>query len=442
MLGQLPYLNLNEAAEYCNCTVSQLLRIAEKGPEYVELLYTVTYEDMGFGSDQVPLGSGDTGHFLAIPCTNVKDLIHSGQTSVQTFLVSKTAGWTVIMLDILQRLSVSSGTESVKEIRCKSERVVKQEDLYVMRESVNRFCSNNEKSPLEKNTYLTLKEAAGLYGKSINQILMEGTKGAEHLELLYWVSYKDVHHKNEYRQFEGIRVAGDYLVLPKERVVELRHQGHTATGVFYYPIRSHMHEGMEQIRKEKRLYSGDSWKRGQEFIRCETEIIIFPEDDNLVVTTADLDRIWSRHVQGRICENQLLSERKPEEVGVTDDSKYPTELQVAIMAEREFSTGEGARTPRATISRFIEKRLQEKDVEPIDQHTCNRIAELITCNEMDIVAKAWEAVYGQKAKASRTDMERYLKEELGFNPNSNNFRRIAAATTPDNQKRFNARYKK
>lgn len=88
MLDRLPYLSLSEAAEYCNCTTGQLLRLAEKGPEHVELLFTVDYKEMGFGPDRLTMDRGDTEHFLAIPSINAKELFHKGETSVQTFLVS------------------------------------------------------------------------------------------------------------------------------------------------------------------------------------------------------------------------------------------------------------------------------------------------------------------------------------------------------------------
>lgn len=137
MLNCLPYLSLSEAAEYCNCTESQLLRMAEKGPDHIELLYTVDYEEMGFGSDKLSLEAGDTEHFLAIPPINAKELFHKGVTFVQTFLVSETSGRTVTMLDITQRLSPADDCDSVKTITCKSEWIVKKEDLYIMREPLD-----------------------------------------------------------------------------------------------------------------------------------------------------------------------------------------------------------------------------------------------------------------------------------------------------------------
>ena len=434
MLQQLSYLSLSEAAEYCDCTESQLLRLAESGQEQLELLYTVDYEDMGFGPDAIPVDTGDTEHFLAIPCTHVKELIHKGQTSVRTFLVSETSGRTATMLDILQRLTPVGGSDSVKEIRCRSEWIVKKEDLYIMRECLDRICRKSGKvTPLPN--YLTLTEAAELYGKTIDQILMEATKGLDHIEILYWVEYKDIHRDNQCSQFEGVNAAGDYLVLPREKVVELRHKERTVTDCFFYPTRSLMQEATQQLRRERRGFGSNNPESGEEFLRCETILLIDSMHRNLVVTPTDLDRIWSRSNDG-FSVKAIVPEEMVEDPIVSQARRYPTEMQVALEAQEKFATEKGASKSLSIISKWVRTRLKERGLETINDYTCKRIAQLITCNEMDTVLEAWEAVGNKNMKATRQVMTQYLEEERGLSPNSRSFKRIIAITTPDNKKKY------
>lgn len=433
MLRHLPYLSLSEAAEYCGYSESQLLRLAEKGPEYLELLSSIGYEEMGFGPGDIPMDSGDTEHFLAIPCTHIKELTHRGQTSVQTFLVPQTLGRTAVFLDIHQRLSMKSPSGEVNEIRCKSERIVKKDDLYIGRECLDRV-RRGEEGEISTPTYLTLKHAAELYGRNTDQILMEAAKGVERIELLYWVQYKEIHRDNEYRQFEGINATGDYLVLSKERIVELRHQKHTATDCFLYPTRSPMQEATKQLRREKNCFNKKP-EKDSDFLRCETIFVIFPKDSNLVVTAADLDRIWSRNNKGNVKAEPASAEETTERQTEAEDIKYPTELRVALEAEEKFSSKTGVCKTRGVIQKYVKERLVEIGGVPVTDTTCRRIAELVTCDEMSIVLDAYKAVYGQNSEATRPDVELYLQEHHELQPTSNAFRRIAAVTTPDNRKK-------